>query len=120
MHTKSKLAVGVIASVAVLACHRPSQRVPTIPETLPADVLPAPSTTPRYAIAIDDPDEIALLRQQLKLTHVTATRGAIHFEADTGQLSRLKELGYQVTKADPEAVDYRVVRVRARDSARAG
>jgi len=110
----SKLAVVVIAGATVLACHRPAQQIPTTPETLPAVVLPAPSTTPRYAIATDDPDEIALLTQQLKLTHVTATRGTIYFEADAGQLSRLRELGYQITQADPEAVDFRVLRVRRR------
>lgn len=109
-----KLSVIATAVVTVLGCHRPSQQVPPTPETLPAVVLPAPSATPRYAIAIDDPDEIALLTQQLKLTHVRATRGAVYFEADPGQLSRLKELGYQITQADPEALDYRVLRVRRR------
>jgi len=114
----SKLAVVVIAGLAVLACRGPQIPPPpsTTPETLPAVVLPEPSRTPRYSIATADPDEIALLTQQLKLTGVTATPGAIYFEADAGQLSRVKELGYQVTQVDPEVVDYRIVRVRRRGS----
>ena len=84
------------------------------PKAPPPVVLPPPSKQPLYTIATEDPDEIALLRQQLKLTGVTATPGAIYFEADQGQLGRLKELGYQVAQADPEAVDYRIVRVQRR------
>jgi hypothetical protein len=112
----SKLAVVLIAGVAVLACRGPQIPPPpsTTPETLPAIVLPEPSKTPRYSITTNDPDEIALLTQQLKLTGVTATPGAVYFEADAGQLGRLRELGYQVTQADAEAVDYRIVRVRRR------
>lgn len=99
--------------LSVAACPRPSQ--PT-PETTPGVVLPPPSTTPRYAIAIDDPDEIALLTQQLKLGRVTATRGAVHFDADAAQLGRLRELGYDVTQIDTEAADYSVLRVLRRGS----
>ena len=114
----SKLAVVAIAGVTILACHKPQIPAPptTTPETLPAVVLPEPSKTPRYSIAIADPDEIALLTQQLKLARVTATPGALYFEADAGQLGRLRELGYQVTQKDPETVDYRIVRVRRRGS----
>ena len=105
------------AGVVILltgACRRPLPSVETPPiETQgPAVLLPPPSTTPRYAIAIDDPDEIALLSQQVKLRQVMAARGTLYFAADDGQLRRLRELGYQVTRVDPEAVDIRVLRVR--------
>jgi hypothetical protein len=102
-----------LTAVAITGCHRPSQPGP---ETGPEVVLPPPSTAPRYTIVVDDPDEIALLTQQLKLTAVTATRGAIYFDADAGQLGRLRELGYVVTQADPEAIGYRIVRIRRRGS----
>jgi hypothetical protein len=79
--------------------------------TTPAEVLPAPSTTPRYAVAVADPDEIALLQQQFQLRRPVADRGTLYFEADSTTLGRLRELGYQVTQVDPEVVDSRVVRV---------
>jgi len=82
----------------------------------PAAELPAPSTTPRYSVKTDDPDEMALLVERLKLGRVTADRGRFYFEADEAQLGRLRELGYEVTRVDPEQVDYRVIRVRRRGS----
>lgn len=102
--------------LAVAACRGPREPEPRPPgpEPGPEVVLPAPSTEPRYAIATDDPDEIALLTQQLKLTRVTISAGVMYFDANEGQLGRLRELGYQVTQADPEAVGYRIVRVRRR------
>lgn len=102
----------ITAAVLGLACPRPT-RPPTEP-TRPAVVLPPRSDTPRYAIATADPDEIALLTQQLKLRRVVAGPGIVTFEADQAQLGRLRELGYEVTQADPEAVDYRILRVRRR------
>jgi hypothetical protein len=40
----------------------------------------------------------------------------MYFAADEGQLRQLRALGYQVTQADPEAVDIRVLRVERRGS----
>jgi hypothetical protein len=109
-----RFVVAFSVAVLVAGCHRPTQQ--PAPETGTDVVLPAPSTSPRYAIAIDDPDEIALLQQQLKLGGVNATRGVMYFDADGAQLGRLRELGYEVTQVDPEAVGYRVVRVLRRGS----
>ena len=53
-----------------------------------------------------------MLSQQVKLRQVMAARGTLYFAADDGQLRRLRELGYQVMRVDPEAVDIRVLRVR--------
>jgi len=105
------------AGVVILltgACRRPLPAVETPPIQTqgPAVLLPPPSTTPRYAIAIDDADEIALLTQQVKLRQVMVARGTLYFAADDGQLRRLRELGYQVERVDPEGVDIRVLRVR--------
>jgi hypothetical protein len=74
--------------------------------------LPPPSPTPRYAINIADPDEIALLTQRLKLQNARTARGTLYFTADDAQLGRLRELGYQVERVNPDAVDSRVLRVR--------
>ena len=115
----TKLRAGVMLGMALVlsACRKPAaESQPPSPEGGPAVVLPAPSKEPRYSVAVDDPDEIALLTQQLKLTQVRATRGKVYFSADASQLGRLREFGYEVTQADPEAVDYRVLRVRRRGS----
>lgn len=104
-------------ALSLSACRKPAaEQEPPSPDTGPPVVLPAPSKEPRYSIAVDDPDEIALLTQQLKLNQVLATRGRVYFSADESQLGRLRELGYEVTQADPEAVDYRVLRVHRRGS----
>ncbi len=116
----SVLASLVCAAVAVVltgACSRrpPSVETPPLPpvETQgQAVVLPPRSTAPRYAITTNDPDEIALLAQQLKLRQVMVTQGRLYFVADDSQLRRLRELGYQVERVDPETVDSRVLRVR--------
>ena len=79
-----------------------------------AVVLPAPRTTPRYAITTDDPDEIALLVERLKLRQVLVSRGTLYFAADAEQLGRLRELGFQVNRANAEAIDSRVLRVQRR------
>ena len=115
-------AAGTAAALLLTgACRTPPHSVGTSPPiaTPPpiatqADtiVLPAPSTTPRYAITIEDPDEIALLTQQLKLRQVMAARSTLYFGADEAQLRRLRELGYEVRRVDPEVVDSRVLRVR--------
>jgi hypothetical protein len=101
-----------ILCITLVACHRRAEQ--PRPETGPTVTLPPPSTAPRYSITTDDPDEIALLTERLKLTHARASRGALYFDANAAQLARLRELGYQVAQADPEAVDYRVLRVRRR------
>lgn len=105
-----------LLALALLAACAPRQPAPEAPREPPGQelVLPPPSREPRYAIATSDPDEVALLRQQLKLGNVTVTQGLMYFDADQGQLGRLRELGYTVTQADPEAVGYRIVRVRRR------
>jgi hypothetical protein len=123
-------AVTAVALVLTGACHKPSRPAETSPaqrpppvetppptETpAPTVVLPAPSTEPRYAVAIDDADEIAILTQRLKLRQVIATHGTLYFAADDGQLRQLRELGLQVTRVDPDMVDSRVLRVARRGS----
>jgi hypothetical protein len=94
------------------SCRTPAPSAETPPRQTEAVTLPQPTTTPRYAINIADPDEIALLTQRLKLQNARAVRGTLYFTADEGQLARLRELGYQVGRVDPEAVDSRVLRVR--------
>ena len=109
----------VSLAVILLGCRTSTperEPAPPSPEGQPPVVLPAPSKEPRYSIAVDDPDEIALLAQQVKLGRVVASRGRMYFSADESQLGRLRELGYEVTQADPEAVDYRVLRARRRAS----
>jgi hypothetical protein len=101
--------VGVVALLAACRTPPPAEAPPA-----QADVLPPPDTTPRYAVAVEDPDEIALLEQQLKLRNPVATRGATYFDADSAALSRLRELGYRVKPADREVVESRVVRVARR------
>ena len=107
-------AAATAAALLTGGCRTPQPSVKTTPkETQGGTVLlPPPSTTPRYAINIEDPDEIALLTQQLKLRQVMVARGTLYFAADDAQLGRLRELGYQVRRVDPEAVDSRVLRVR--------
>ena len=113
------VAGAAIAFLLTGACRVPRQPAETTPPREPQPqgvVLPAPSTVPRYAIRTDDPDEIALLTQRLKLSEVRAARGVVYFVADDGQLRQLRELGYQVTQLDPETVDYRILRVQRRGS----
>jgi hypothetical protein len=98
------------------SCRRPPPSVETPPVETQAVVLPQPSTAPRYAITTNDPDEIGLLAQQLKLRQVLVAQGRLYFVADDAQLRRLGELGYQVERVDPETVDSRVLRVRRRGS----
>lgn len=101
------------------ACSVPPRSVDTPPPTDNPQgivVLPEPSTVPRYAVITGDPDEIALLTERLKLRQVSVARGSMYFAADDGQLRQLRELGYQVTRADPEMVDSRVLRVQRRGS----
>lgn len=107
-------ATAVAATLLTGGCRTPPPSVEMSPRETQgtAITLPPPSSTPRYAINIADPDEIALLTQRLKLQQVTAVRGTLYFAADDAQLGRLRELGYQVGRVDPEAVDSRVLRVR--------
>jgi hypothetical protein len=107
-------ATAVAATLLTGGCRTPQPSVETPPKETQGQtvVLPPPSTAPRYAINIEDADEIALLTQQLKLRQVMAARGTLYFAADDGQLGRLRALGYQVGRVDPEAVDSRVLRVR--------
>jgi|SRR6266850_2610298 len=114
MRLRGIIILGLALTLSRCRASAPPEHQQPSPEGRPAIALQPPSKQPLYVIATDDPDEIALLTQQLKLTNVTATPGAVYFEADAGQLGRLRELGYQVTQADPEAVDYRIVRVGRR------
>lgn len=102
-----RLLRALLCLTAIAACRTPPPA---------GEVLPAPSSTPRYAVTVEDPDEIALLQQQLELRRVVATRGTIYFDADSAALGRLRELGYHEATVDPEVVDYRVVRVARRGS----
>ena len=123
----SKRAVAVAAAVATLlaahACRpRPVRPVPpvetpppSVPPTQPV-VLPAPSSEPRYAITTDDPDEIALLVERLKLRRTLVSGTTLYFDADERQLGQIRELGYTPARIDPEQVDSRVVRVVRRGS----
>lgn len=97
-------ALSLVALILTGACGAPRQ----------GTVLPPPSTAPRFAIPVEDSDEIALLQQQLELRRVVAVPGTIYFEADSVTLGRLRELGYRVREVDAEAVDSRVLRVRRR------
>lgn len=107
---------GTAAAVLLTgACGTPPPSVGTSPPIATrADtvLLPPPSNTPRYAITVEDADEIALLTQRLKLRQVIAARGTLYFAADDAQLRRLRELGYEVRRVDADAVDSRVLRVR--------
>ena len=107
-------AAAAAATFLTGGCRTPPPSGETTPRETQGNAvtLPPPSSTPRYAINIEDPDEIALLTQRLKLQHVTAVRGMLYFAADDSQLGRLRELGYQVGRVDPETVDSRVLRVR--------
>lgn len=109
------LAPIVVALMLASACRRPQRPVQAPPISEPsAVVLPPPSTEPRYAITTDDPDEIALLVQRLKLRQVLVSHGTLYFAADAEQLGKLRELGFQVHRADAEAIDSRVLRVLRR------
>lgn len=109
------LASIVVALMLTSACRRPQRAAQAPPISEPsAVVLPAPSTEPRYAITTDDPDEIALLVQRLKLRQVLVSHGTLYFAADAEQLGKLRELGFQVARADAEAIDSRVLRVLRR------
>jgi hypothetical protein len=115
--SKLRFAAAAAAAAVLLtgACRRsrPSVETPPPVETQGrAVVLPPRSTAPRYAITTNDPDEIALLAQQLKLRQAMVAQGRLYFVADDAQLRRLRELGYQVERVDPETVDSRVLRVR--------
>ena len=123
--SKSRLAA--VASLAVVlvtadACRRrpvPPVETPPPPVVVsPTEqvVLPAPTGEPRYGITTDDPDEIALLVQRLKLGRPLVLGTALYFEADERQLAQLRELGYQPIRVDPEQVDSRAVRVMRRGS----
>ena len=105
--------VRVTVILGAIACSKGAP--PNLPPTTSGPGtfrLPPPSSSARYIVSVSDPDEIALLIQQLKLRQAIAARGLLYFEADNSQLGRLRELGYELKQVDPETVDSRVVRVR--------
>ena len=110
------VAAGLVSLLVADACRRPPPPVEppvTVPQA-PSIELPAPSTEPRYSITTEDPDEVALLAERLKLRNVRVAGRTLYFAADDRQLQQLRELGYQVERADPERVDSRVLRVHRR------
>ena len=123
----SKCRLAVAASLAVVlvaanACRSrpvPPVETPPPPVVVPPTeqvVLPAPTGEPRYAITTDDPDEIALLVERLKLRRPIVSGKTLYFDADDRQLGQVRELGLTPVRVDADQVDSRVVRVLRRGS----
>jgi len=69
---------------------------------------------PVYSITIADGNELALLKQQLKIEPVYARGKTLYFLKDEVLIEKLEALGYRPVKENPYDVYERIVRVKRR------
>jgi hypothetical protein len=73
--------------------------------------LKPPDARPVFSIVVEDADEIAILKQQLKIEPVQTIGPTLYFAGDERIAEKLKSLGYMPAAADPYQVYNRVIRV---------
>jgi hypothetical protein len=69
------------------------------------------SKLPLYQVAIEDPDEAALITQQLKIAPMLVEAHTMYFLDSGGAAKRLAAAGYEPKRAAAENVESRIVRV---------